>query len=95
MSEIIKIKTTPEVWAVIRASHPEMIVFSSYSAPDGDRFGNPSKGVMATDYGFENADYPTLSAETTWDISNDPENKYKRKNEKHEYWLCVGIMEEP
>lgn len=92
MSDIIKITTSPEVWAVIRARHPEMKVSSSYSAPNGDMFGDPSKGIMETDYGFENADFPTLSAKTTWDI--DPSNKHERKNVRHEYWLCVGIKDD-
>lgn len=92
MSEYKRIKTTPEVWAVIRASHPNMQVFSSYSDPDGRAFGGPGeKGCMETAYGFDGQDFPTLAARTTWDI--DPEQHYKRINEAHEYWLCVGIDE--
>lgn len=93
MSEYLQIPTTPEVWAVIRASHPKMQVFSSYSDPDGRAFGGPGeKGRMETAYGFAGQDFPTLAARTTWEI--DPEQPYKRINETHEYWLCVGKKEE-
>lgn len=64
-----------------------MRVFGSYSAPDGDQFGDPSKGKMFTSYGFEHGDYPVIEAQTTWDI--DPETPHKRANERHEYWLCL------
>lgn len=86
MSDYAKVKTSAEVWAVIRARHPDMRVFGSYSAPDGDQFGNPSKGKMFTSYGFDGGDYPVIEALTVWDIDRE---SYERKNEIHEYWLCV------
>ena len=89
MSTYRKVPTSVEVWAVIRAKHPELRVFGSYSAPDGDRFGDPSKGVMITSFAFEDSDYPLIEAKTTWDI--DPEKLYTRPNERHEYWLCVPV----
>lgn len=89
---IMKIETSYEVWKAIRIRHhSEMVVFSSYTVPGGDMFGDLSRYVMETDYGFKGADAPTLSAKTTWDIS--PSN-HMRLNEKHEYWLCVYIKEE-
>lgn len=88
-----KIKTTPEVWAVIRASHPELKVFYSFSDPDGRAFGGPGEfGRMETELGFIDQDFPVLAARTTWEI--DPEQPYKRINEQHEYWLCVGVEDE-
>ena len=88
--EYKKIPTTPEVWAVIKARHHnDLMVFSSYSAPDGDQFGNPDEGRMMTEYGFINADLPLMGADTRWDI--DREKPHKRLNERHEYWLCVPI----
>lgn len=81
------VSTSAEVWAVIRARHPEMRVFGSYSAPDGDQFGDPRVGKMFTSYGFTEGDYPVIEAQTTWDI--DPEKPYYRANEKHEYWICL------
>jgi hypothetical protein len=85
-----KIPTTPEVWAVIRASHPKMVVFSSFSDPDGHAFGGAGvEGRMETEYGFVDQDFPVLAARTTWQI--DDEHPGKRRDERHEYWLCVGV----
>ena len=89
MSEYIRIPTSPEVWAVIKVSHPNLKVFSSYSAPDGDSFGNPDECKMMTEYGFEGCDYPIIGAETTWDKKRD--KPYERLNEEHIYWLCVVV----
>jgi alpha-L-fucosidase len=84
-----RVRTSAEVWAVIRARHPEMVVFGSYSAPNGDHHGDPTKAKMFTSYGFEGCDYPVMEAESTWDIGEG----YKRNNEKHEYWLCLPMRE--
>jgi hypothetical protein len=92
MSDYKRASTSAEVWAVIRARHPEMRVFSTYSAPDGDQFGDPNKGKMFTSYGFEHGDYPVIEAQTTWDI--DPVTRRKRVNERHEYWLCLPERDE-
>ena len=91
MSDYRRAPTTKEVWAVIHASHPDLKVFGSYSAPDGDRFGNPSQGKMFTSYGLDGGDYPLIEAETTWDI--DAAKTYKRNNERHQFWLCLPIKE--
>ena len=88
MNDYKKIPTSAEVWAVIRARHPELKVFSSYSAPDGDQFGNPDVCKMMTVYGFDGCDFPVIGAETTWDRS--PENNYERLNERHIYWICIA-----
>jgi hypothetical protein len=90
MCEYKKIVTTAEVWAVIRARHHEQLkVFSSFSAPEGDHYGNPNEGRMMTEYGFDGADCPLIGADTRWDI--DSEKPHKRINERHEYWLCLPI----
>lgn len=89
--EYKKVPTSAEVWAVIRAKHQDMVVFGSYSAPCGD-YGDSTKGRMETSYGFDGSDFPVIEARTTWDI--DPESLYKRKNEKHEYWLCIPKKEQ-
>jgi hypothetical protein len=86
-----KVVTTWDVWSTIRKAHPELKVFGSYSDPDGDYFGNTSQGKMITSYCFEDSDYPIIEAETVWDI--DIEQPYKRINETHKYWLCIGIKE--
>ena len=82
-----KIETTYQVWKQIKESHPELVVFSSYSAPDGDMFGDPSKCVMMTEYGFKGCDYPIIGSKTTWDNNGE----LKRENEQHKYWFCVGV----
>lgn len=94
MADWIRIPTSAEVAAVIRARHgKELIVFSSFSDPDGRLNGNPGEqGRMDTMWGFSGADAPILEARTTWDI--DPEQEYKRVNEKHDYFLCYGNTED-
>lgn len=88
MSDYIKIPTSPEVWAVIRARHPEMVPFASFSDPDGTFNGGPGqRGRMETAYGIKGHDFPLIETRTTWDI--DPQND-GRRNMQHEYWLCIG-----
>lgn len=92
MADYIKIPTSPEVWAVIRARHPELKPFSSFSDPDGTFNGGPGeRGRMETSYGFPNADFPILEASTTWIIDHaQPSSRIEQKNE---YWLCIGKQE--
>jgi hypothetical protein len=86
------IKTTKEVWAVMHASHPELKVFCSYSAPDGSEYGDPDRCEMMTEYGFPSCDEPIMGARTTWDKA--PKGDRTRPNEKTEYWLCNPVGEE-
>jgi DNA gyrase subunit A len=79
MSDYKRVPTSAEVWAVIRARHPEMRVFGSYSAPDGDQFGDPSKGKMFTSYGFEHGDFPVMEAQTTWEIEPEAQAALMKK----------------
>ena len=83
--------TTIDVWSRIRRDHPEMVVFSSYSAPDGDYYGDPSRAKMITEYGFEGAGAPVIGAETAWDV--DRENLAKKENLEEYFWLCVVTPE--
>ena len=91
MKEYNRVPTSYEVWKAIKDNHPDLCVFASYSAPLGC-YGNIAKGEMFTSYGFPSADYPTMEARTTWDIEGDV--FADRKNEKHEYWLCLPIKED-
>ncbi len=92
MKEYKTIPTTVVVWYAIHKSHPELKVFESYSATDGDYFGNHSQGKMFTSFGFDSCEYPIISAQKTWDIdSNDPSN---RLNEKYQYLLCLPVIED-
>lgn len=88
--EYKKIATTLEIWRAIREAHKhDMSVFSSYSAPCGDSFGDPSQSVMMTEYGFKGADCPLIGARTTWDYSHSDESS--RNNESTEYWFCLPL----
>lgn len=89
MSEYRKIPTSPEVWAVIRARHPDLKVFSTFSAPDGNWFGDPDECAMFTEYGFGKSDVPIIGAETTWEKEQD--KPHNRLNEKTIYWLCIHV----
>lgn len=92
MSDYSLIKTSAEVAAVLRASHPELMYFGSFSDPDGRWQGGPgTRGTMETTFGFSMQDFPTLRIRTTWDIGED--EREVRGTRKHEYWLCVGKEE--
>lgn len=91
--EYRKIPTSYEVYRTILNEHHEQLsVFSSFSAPDGDSFGNPDQARMMTEWGFKTADCPIMGAESTWDI--DRANVLIRNNEAHRYWLCLPIDDE-
>lgn len=82
MKDYRTVETSAEVWAVIRARHPELRVFGTASF-EGDVF---------TSLGFANADYPLMEARTTWE--RDPDNEHRRINERYRYWLCLPTKEE-
>jgi hypothetical protein len=93
MGEVKKVPTSAEVWAVIRARHRELRVFSSYSNPDGRAFGGDGhRGEMWTQYGFHDCEWPLLEAHTTWDIN--PESPHERINEEHKFWLLIPIADD-
>lgn len=71
-----RVKTSYAVWSAIRKQHPELRLFSSYTAPE--------KGITFTSYGFPGSDFPIMEAETTWDT-----NAYG--DETHQYWLCLPV----
>lgn len=87
MPKTIMVPTSAEVWAVIRARHPDMVVFETDSDPD-DRYSTGMRR-MYTSYGFKHCpDHPVIAGLTTWEQSTVSPSE--RKNVKHEYWLCVG-----
>ncbi len=91
-----KVATSAEVYAVIHARHrAQLAAYRTYSAPDGDHFGDPETCVMETDWGIKGQDGPLLGIRTTWEC--DPSEPAQRRNEKHEYWLWQAIepREEP
>ena len=82
VKEYRTVETSREVWAVIRARHPELVPHGTASF----------EGKMFTSYGFPGADFPFMEARTTWEL--DGQFPYKRINEQDRYWLCVPIKEE-
>jgi hypothetical protein len=89
MSDYKRIPTTEEVWLTIKKNHPELRVFSSYSAPQGDFYSGYTQACMQTSYGFYDNDYPIIEAKTTWTFQVD--RPYERIDEIHKYWLCIPI----
>jgi len=84
------IETSPEVYSVIFARHrKDLVPFASYSAPDGDQFGDINQGVMFTSYGIKDSHFPLIEARTTWDIDRSSKDNFKRNNEEHQYWICL------
>ena len=82
-----RVPTNVEVFGTLKARHADdMCVYGSYSAPDGDSFGDPSKAVMKTEYAFKDARWPIMGTCTTWDVAD---KSFPRKSERTEYWLCV------
>lgn len=82
--------TSAEVWAVIRARHHNLRVYSSFSDPSGERGAGPSgQGRMETTYGLPGASYPLIGARTTWTI--DPMGSHARLDEKHEYFIFAPV----
>jgi len=94
MSDFVRVTTSAEVWAVIRARHgKDMVPFSSFSDPDGTFNGGPGEvGRMETTYGFAGSDFEFIGARTTWDI--DPSRLHVRVNEEHRYWLSLPKKEQ-
>jgi hypothetical protein len=85
-----QIPTSAEVWAVIMARHhADLTVYASFSDPDGSYSGGEFCR-METAYGLKSADFPLMSARTTWRKGEG----HKRVDEKHEYWLCAPIKED-
>lgn len=93
MEDYKRISTSAEVWAVIHARHRgELVIFSSFSDPDGSFMGNTGEGRMDTTYGFKDVDYAFIGISTTW--TTNPEKPYERIDEKHECWLCLPLKSE-
>ena len=81
MKDYRTVETSREVWAVIRARHPELVPFGTASF----------EGDMFTSYGFTGADFPIMEARTTWEP--DPEKPGHRVNEQIRFWLCIPTKE--
>ena len=75
--------TSAEVYSVIWARHSHALtVFTAYSAPDGDPYGDPSQCEMMTEWGFKDAACPIIGHRKSWVKDSDEATTF-------EYWLCV------
>ena len=83
MKDYRTVETSREVWAVIRARHPELVPLGTASF----------ECDMFTSYGFPGADFPLMEARTTWEPDFDRPGH--RINEQSRFWLCIPIKEEP
>ena len=92
MSNYKRVATSAEVWAVLHARHPEMVVYGSYSTPKGDEFGDMNQGKMISSYGFPHGNFPIIEYQVTWDINRDKPNE--RANQCREYWLCLPMVDD-
>ncbi len=87
------IPTSSDVYYAIReAHHKDLIIFSSYSAPEGDQYVDPTKGVLSTAWAFKDSDRPIIKTTVEWDIDED--NPDSRKNVKSSYWLSRPAAQE-
>ena len=92
MVTYLKVTTSAEVYAVIWAKHGDnMKVFATYSAPDGDPYGNSDKCEMYTEWGFNNSDIPLISCRIQWD--KDQESPANRLNVSRTYQIFSAMEE--
>ena len=83
MSEWQETETTREIAEALRRAH-DLCVYGSYSAPDGDEFGDPDEARMMTLWALPGTDYPLLKQETRWPVGCHHERTTTN-------WLCVAI----
>lgn len=86
------IETDKHVYGTILRQHQKQCgVFSSVTDKNGI-FGEP---LVLTEWGFKNADYPIVKAETRFgDVINVIEEiDYKEREESHTYFIAVITKE--
>ena len=87
--EWTQVTTSRECHAVIRAAHPDLVAFSSFSDPTGT-YGGGTSARMDTEWGFDGAPIPLVGATVRWEIVPGSD---KRHNETWRFWLCVPVVE--
>lgn len=66
-----RVPTTSAVFESLKSNDPPLVPFGSFSDPCG-YFGKPK---MYTAWGFEDADYPIIETESSWDsVDGSQEN---------------------
>lgn len=86
MEDYKKVRTTIDIFNALHSTH-DLKVFSSYTASQGDYYGNPETCRIFTEWGLKGFDIPLCGKETTW--NKDLNNPLNRLNEENKYWLCV------
>ncbi len=83
------IPTTAEVYMAIFSQHAaDLVPFGTISQPDGNPHGDPEQSRMYTEWGFKNADYPTIALDNTW--RHDREHTGVRNDDKRMHYICVA-----
>ena len=91
VTDYIRVETSREVYAVIRARHPEIISMGGFSDPDGILpMGTVGEGRMLTTWGFPDADWPLMETAQTWHTERGDS---ERLNERNQYWLIIPKRE--
>ena len=84
------IPTTAAVYTAILSQHAaDLVPFVTISQPDGNPYGDPEQARMYTEWGFKNADYPTIALDNTW--RHDRENHGVHNDDKRTYYICVAL----
>lgn len=82
----IKIKTSAEVIAVIKAKHyDELSVFGTISEPYGCPHGSSFNCRMMTQWGFSDSPIPLIEINETW--RKHPVDKRKKDQHVREYYI--------
>ena len=83
------IPTTADVYMAVMRQHAlDMVPFGTISQPTGNPHGDTEQARMYTEWGFKNADYPTIVHDETWRI--DSENPGVRSDNKSAYYICLA-----
>lgn len=92
MRDFLLIPTTADVYmAILRQHGTELVPFGTISQSEGSPHGDPEQARMYTEWGFRNADYPTIAHDETW--RHDSEHPGVRNDSKVAYYLCVAHRE--
>lgn len=83
------IPTTRDVYQTIYGTHfSQFSVFATISQPDGNPHGDPDRARMYTEWGFRDADYPTIAVDETWQVCREAPGQ--RVERDVQYFICVA-----
>ena len=85
--------TTRDVYETIYGVHfSQFCVFATISQPDGNPHGDPDRARMYTEWGFKDADYPTIAIDETWQVNRY--HPHQRIERNVQYFICVARRSE-